>query len=1001
MNTLINAIYDKSLLKFVDPEHLSELLDVSHEKTFQKLENISTAITTKYLVLILEGQVDVLDKSSQSRIEKLVPGKSFELDSLINNKKRWSNDWIAVTNTTVLIIPFEDFCHYLPKDHLNYLRLISQVLELQKFKNDMRLLGISENNIRQLILKMEKKSWKEASLHPGSIYIISNGSIEFQIKRGSQIFDLAKFGISEYFLIQDLPDLLTKGEQDNSGWLLHVDHIVNSPGGSAQFKIMDTIGDKYFEIVHDQASNSIAEEDDFHDEMSDDEDKPLEYFYSTEEENKIAHKIKPVFQLQNDMMDCGAACMSMISNFYGKKINIATWRSLLHVTREGASMLSIKRGAGRVGFDSIGVSVGFKGLHLIHKPFIALMAYHYVVVYKVNENEVLAADPEKGLIKISKDAFTEDFSRNVIALRPNENFKNFPESKSAYKKYAFLVLEHKNEILEIITFSIIILGLTLIQPIFLQFIFDNVLFEQNMTGLHVFATIAIFANIILSGAVFARKSLSNKLTNKLNAKLSALLYRHILKLPLSYFALRNVGDITSRMDELDKIREYISEKAVSTFINIMTLVIYASVLLLFHSYFFFLIIFSIIVIVFTVKNSFKEMKAVLLESFAVSAKNVSVSYEQISSIKTIKSLSATLSARWRWEESLNKMLKQRLKLQKMISRLVSTNAVSQQLMTISFLLLSVYLYMHGQLSLGQIVAVNAIVASVIRPLISLIIDWDDFDKVKISLEKIDELVTSKTEGQFHGVLSDKSLQIDEIEFKDVWFRYGGDFSPWIIRGLNLKIRKGEVVAFIGASGSGKSTLAYMLNLLYEPTKGEILINGVNLKSIPLGSLRKSIAVILQDHASFTGTVMENIALGDTTPDFKKIIECSNLADAHGFISALPLAYMTELGDGKQGLSGGQYQRINIARALYKNPEILILDEATSALDTLTEKIVVKNIKEFSENKTTIIIAHRLNTIQHATRIIVLKNGKIIEEGDHQQLLSSQGAYYSMYKKQMH
>jgi subfamily B ATP-binding cassette protein HlyB/CyaB len=1001
MNSLVNTIYERSLLKFVVIEHLADLLDATPERTFQKQENLSVAINTKTLVIILEGQVDIIDKSTQSRIEKLGPGKSIELDSLLDNKKRWNYDWIATTTTTVLLVSFEDFCNYLHPDYLNYLKIISQYIELQKFKNDMRLLGIPEINIRRLVLMMKKVSWDEVSSIPGSVFIVSNGSIEFQLKSGSQTYDLAKFAISEYFLAPDLPDVITKPSKDLTGWMLSYDDQVNSPEGSARFKILDIIGDKHTEILKEHESKTVREEDDFQDEMVEEEDKPLEYFYASEDEKKKENLIKPFAMLQNDMMDCGAACMSMICNFYGRSINIATWRSLLHVTREGASMLSIKRGSQRVGFDSIGVSVGFKGIHLLRKPFIALMAYHYVVVYKVFDETVLVADPEKGLISLTKDDFIKDFSKSVIALRPNDRLKAFPESKSAYRKYTFLVLEHRKELLEIIAYSMIILGLTLIQPIFLQFIFDNVLFEQNMMGLHIFAAIAIAANFILGCTVFARKSLSNKLTNKLNAKLSALLFRHILKLPLSYFALRNVGDITSRMDELDKIREYLSEKAIGTFINIMTLFIYASVLLLFHSSFFYLMIVSVVTIVLTVKNRFKEMKGVLHETFAVTAKNISISYEQVSSIKTIKSLSATLAARWRWEESLNRMLKQRLKFQKMVANLVSINAISQQVMTICFLLLSVYLYMNGQLSLGQIVAVNAIVASVIRPLISLIIDWDDFDKVKISLEKIDELVTSRIEGSTHEEAYEGSLQIKDIEFRDVWFRYGGDFSPWIIKGLNLKIKKGEVVAFIGSSGSGKSTLAYMLNLLYEPTKGEILINGRNLKSIPLGTLRSSISVILQEHASFTGSVISNIALGDTSPDFKKVIECSALADAHGFISALPSAYMTELGDGKQGLSGGQYQRINIARALYRNPEILILDEATSALDTLTEKVVVKNIKEVSKDKTTIIIAHRLNTIQHATRIVVLKNGKIIEEGDHQQLLSSQGAYYSMYKKQMH
>lgn len=993
----INPIRIKSILSFVPDDHLTALLSQCQVKTFSKGEIISNSIPLKTMTVAISGLSDIFDKISGSKIETIGPGKSFELGTLISEKKRWLYDWIASGEVIALLIPFEAFVTHVEPQYMDYLKLITQHAELQKFKNDLRLVGVEEKIIRYFVSGLKQTDWSEAKNSPQSLFVISDGNIEFFYKKN----ELVKLATSDYFIVKDPKVIESKHLNDVKGWMATSENLGSTfTNRDSILRIIDILNDKMCDF--DEALSAPVIIEDPHEDISEpvEEDKfEIEHFIASDQESKIDRKTKPIHFLQHDMMDCAAACMSMISKYYKRNINIATWRSIIHVTKEGASMLSVKKGCDKVGFDSIGVMVSFNGMRRFKTPFIALMSYHYVVVYRVFEDSIEIADPEKGYITLSKDKFVEDYSNNILALRPNENLKSFPESKSQFHKYWFFVTDHKRELVEILFFSLIILILSLIHPIFLQFIFDNVLVGKNLQGLHFFAGIAVAVNMLTGIINYSKSSMVNKFTALLNAKFSSLLFRHILKLPLDYFAIRNVGDITSRVDELEKIQKFISQKAVSSIINIITIILYASILYLFHPSFVVLLIASGFVITVVIKRNFKKMKSILQETFAVSAKSISVAFEQIRALKTISNMSGTLSARWRWETVFNRLLEQRYKFQNLVNVLITINVVSQHALNISFLILSIYLYTINELTLGQIVAISAVSSSLIRPLIGLIADLDDIDKVKISLEKIDELVTARTE--ISPASLTKDLKFEEIEFRDVWFRYGGDLSPWTLKGINLKIKKGEVIAFVGPSGSGKSTLAYMLNLLYEPVKGEIFIDGINVKNIPLQILRTNISMILQDQASFSGNILENIAIGDTNPNLKKAIECSTIAHAHDFITSMPKAYMTELGDGKQGLSGGQHQRLNIARAIYKNPKILILDEATSALDTITERIVVKNLKEVSSEKTTFIIAHRLNTIIHADKIVVIKNGSIVESGNHQQLMAKpQGLYNSLFKKQI-
>ena len=712
------------------------------------------------------------------------------------------------------------------------------------------------------------------------------------------------------------------------------------------------------------------------------------------------HRKKYIWLQQHDMMDCGAACLTMISKFYGKNINLATWRSLVHITKEGASMLSLKKAAEHVGFDSIGVMSGYKALQELHVPMIALLQYHFVVVYKIEDSHVWVADPASQLKKMPKEDFLKEFSNNALLLKPNENLKKYPNSKNTFLKYLELFRGEKIRVLEILMLSMVIFTFGLTLPLFTQFVFDNVLITLDEKFLRFVAIIFIALGLFNTFSEWIRSVLMAKLTSKLDGKFTSLFLNHTLKLPFSYFAVRNVGDITTRLVEIGKIREFFSSKLVTTFLNIFGFTLYTSILLLYKVELLYVLIPFILVFLLILYRIILHVRTNLHDTFKASGKNQSVIFEQMKSFETIKSLGAEISARLRFEETLTALLKLKRKFELIVTLLQSFSGFYQEFISLSLFITSIYFYFQGELTLGQVMAVQALAGSITAPLIQLMQDWDELNKIGISMEKVDEIITSKTEKISFQSNRETKLIIGEVAFKDVFFQYGNEHSPMVLKKINLTLELGRVFAFVGGSGSGKTTLAYMLNRLYSPTKGKIFIGDTDTEIVPLEVLRSNIAMISQDNTLFAGSFLDNITLGDDNPDYEKAIFCAKLSNAHDFIMEKPGGYYHHLGEGGVGISGGQKQRINIARALYRDPHILIMDEATSALDAKSEKIIVDNLKQRAKNKTTIIIAHRLNTIMHADKIFVFDKGHLIESGAHKELLNSRGKYYRMFKKQL-
>ncbi len=950
----------------------------------------------EYLIVVGEGTLGMQDRYFRANIGKLTSGRAVELGNFLSSEKTSDSVLVCEKYCLIFLIKRSVFLNYFGDQNLiSYLKKITKYPELRKIKNDLSLLGYSQKEIISYIyhLQLSTEINDDSQLQKGFI-VIHSGQILFKIKDGYEDKDLVRLKMGQSLVYRTQTEISVHCSK------LFVWFLPRLVSSSPQLSTMSNQLESLFDTVqreveiHEAVKKHSGEDVSLHVE---DDEFTVEDF-SLENIGRIK-KYKPVSIKQHDQMDCGAACMSTIANYYGKKISVASYRSLVSVTREGASMFSLKQAANQTGFDAIAIFSGLKAFKKMIFPAIALMQYHYVVVYEINDKYVHMSDPGVGFRKMPIDDFKAEWSGNALCLKTNNEFSSIQESGKSWTKYLKLLQHEKIDLFTAFLASVLIFIFGLGQPLFMQFLFDNVLANQNKKLLVGLAVMMILFSLLENYIKYCRNYILSLLTGKIEMKFSSLFFKQVLKLPLGFFAVRNVGDITSRIEEMAQIREFITNKTISTFLNLVTLFLYFIILYLYSP--------ILVVVTFVMIPSFllflkyfgTKIRLFYNQLFVSSAKMQSLMYEQLDAALTLKSLNLNMISMWRWQHKFEKTLQEKKKFETIIAIFTGVKSFFDEFFKVVLLGVAIYLYMKEELSLGQVVAINTISGSLIQPFISIISLWDEFKQVQVSFDKVDDIFTAAPENYND---SSKSVEFkdDTIKFENISFQYGSELSPMVLSGVNLEIKKGETVAFVGGSGSGKSTLAYMLAGLYVPREGKVKIGGVDISQVPLNRLRQKVRVVLQDNNLFTGSVVDNITFGSSTSSFIDVVKAAKDADAHDFISSLPHGYNTELGEKGNGrLSGGQKQRINIARAFYSDPEILIMDEATSSLDAVAEEKIIDAVKK-RQGRTTIIIAHRLNTISYADKIVVIDKGQVIEVGSHRELIKLRGRYYSLFKKQL-
>ena len=707
------------------------------------------------------------------------------------------------------------------------------------------------------------------------------------------------------------------------------------------------------------------------------------------------------FMQQQSSSDCGAACLGMISQYYGKRFTINYLRNLAGIGRTGVSLKGLTKASENLGYQARPVRASLNRLAEQNNPWIAhWQGDHYIVVYWIKGNQILVADPAMGKYKLSRQVFIEGWTGYALLLNPTERLYQTSNTKRSLGQFFGLLWPYRNLAWQIIALSVLIQIFGLISPLFTQIILDQIVVNKSQTTLNVFVIGALIFGLWGMGLSATRKYLLSYFSNRLNVTMVSGFINHALNLPLKFFESRRVGDITTRVGENSKIQRFLLGQVLLSWLNFVTGFVYLGLMLYYNWQLTVLVLGLIPPIVILTLVATPLLRRLSRERFNAVANQNSSLVEMMTGVATVKAVAAEQEIRWRWEDLLTNQINVRFKGQKLAINLGLLSGLINSIGGTALLWYGATLVIQDQLTIGQFVAFNMMKGHIISPVIALVGLWDELQEVLISVERLNDVFdTEPEETPAKQMLALPPVRGD-VKLENVTFRYDTEEERNALQNISLEVQAGQTIAIVGRSGSGKSTLVKLLQGLYFPTSGQIWIDGYDIQHISPPSLRSQLGVVPQDCFLFSGTILENINLYRPEFTLEQAIEVAKLAEAHAFIQAMPLGYNTKVGERGSTLSGGQRQRIAIARALLGKPRILILDEATSSLDTESEKRFQHNLARLSRECTTFIIAHRLSTIRNADRILVLDRGFIAEQGTHEELMAQQNLYYHLAKQQI-
>ncbi len=716
-------------------------------------------------------------------------------------------------------------------------------------------------------------------------------------------------------------------------------------------------------------------------------------------------------EYQMDSKDCGPASLKIISKYYGKYYKLPFLRELCSITKAGVSFHDIGFAAEQIGFRnrcySLSLQNFFKRIPL--PCIVHWKGNHFVVVYKCRKGNVYVSDPAMGLVKYSVKEFGngwlkgsgEEKKGTLMVLEPTTLFYNNTKArqdkpKTLYKVIDYFLPYRKN----FYVLFMVMLIVTLLQAL-LPFISKAVIDVGIQTNDLDFINIVLIANItiilsMLLGNVI-RDWILLHITSRVNISLVSDYLIKLMKLPITFFEDKLVGDILQRANDHERIRSFIMNNSVNLVFASITFLVFSIVLFTFNVTIFWIFILGNLIYVLWILSSLKWRKKFDWENFELNSKNQSYWVETISCVQDIKTNNYEIQRRWEWEAIQARLF--------MVNQRVLTldniqNVGAQFITTLTNLLITFYCakaVIRGEITFGVMISTQFIIGMLAGPVVQFIIYIQSLNYAKISYQRINEVHDLDDE----ETIVTNNLELPEFKslfFNNVSFQYGKN-SPLVLKNISLIIPEGCVTAIVGDSGSGKSTLLKLLLRLYQPSYGNIQIGNMNINGINLKQWRAKCGLVLQDGKIFNDTILNNIAVGEDEIDYQKLRNCVIVANIAKEIEELPQGYNTIMGEMGRGMSGGQKQRLLIARALYKDPDYLFLDEATNSLDSINEKKIVEAMNVIFNGKTVVVVAHRLSTIQKAHQIIVLKSGSVVETGNHDVLMKQQSHYYDLVSAQ--
>jgi ATP-binding cassette, subfamily B, bacterial len=740
------------------------------------------------------------------------------------------------------------------------------------------------------------------------------------------------------------------------------------------------------------------------------------------------------FYPQFDVKDCGPTCLRMIAKHYGKVYSLNTLRERSFITREGVSMLGISDAAETIGFRTVGAKLNLD--QLINEASLPCIVHwkrnHFVVLIKIarpnylritrkNSNQapeksgdllVHIADPARGIVCYKIEEFKKAWLSTVnngeekghcLLLEPTPEFYAIEDVK-LNRKNAFFLLRYlrpyKGLVVQLVLSFVVASILQLILPFLTQSIVDKGINYKDFS----FLTLVLVAQLALmlgqSAVEFIRGWIMLHLTTRVNISLISDFLVKLMRLPIAFFDSKMTGDIMQRIGDNSRIQNFLTSTSLNIFFSGTNFIIFGCIMASYNPKVFLIFLLGSALYVFWVSIFLKYRRELDNRRFAQSASNQSNIIQLITGMQEIKLNNCEKQKRWEWERIQALLFKISIK-GLMLNQYQSAGALlinsSKNFIITFFTARSV---IDGQMTLGMMLAVQYIIGQMNSPIEQLIGFMQSWQDAKISLERLGEIQEKEPED------SDNVLKVSEmpnemdIKIKNLSFQYEGPHSPLVLKKIDLVIPANKVTAIVGTSGSGKTTLLKLLLGFYQPAEGEITVGNTSLNTINCHLWRQQTGAVMQDGFIFSDTIANNITVSDEIIDKEKLLHAVKVANIKEFIESLPLGYNTQIGGEGHGISQGQKQRILIARAVYKNPRILLFDEATNALDANNEQIIMRYLDEFFTGRTVVIVAHRLSTVKHADNIIVLEKGAIVEQGKHMELAKLNGSYYHLVKNQL-
>jgi len=717
---------------------------------------------------------------------------------------------------------------------------------------------------------------------------------------------------------------------------------------------------------------------------------------------------------QHYIMDCGPTCLKMIARHYGKVIPLDTIREKIKLSKFGVTLFGIKEVAIDMGFECAGALLTFDQLSESEFPVIAHWKQnHFLVIYKIRKEKVYVSDPASGnkvykkeeFLKLWCSNFTAEEPRGVIlTMTPTDNFYNleeiadFTNTVSLSHLFNYLKL-HKRDVYYILIAIGISSIIQFIFPFLTQLIVDNGISNKDL-NIVMLILLAQFA--LLLGRLFieyVRGWLLLYVNSRINVTILSEFLIKLLKLPLSFFDTKHSGDILQRINDQRRIQDFLTGPSLEILFSLITIIVLSFTLFFYDFRIFSIFIISSVLYVLWSIYMLKARRTLDYKRFELSGENQSAIIQLINGIQDIKLNNSENHSRWSWEKIQSKLFNLNIDSLKISQTLQSGSFFLNEGKNILITYVAAVGVIHGQFTLGVMLAIQAIVGQLNGPISLLINLFQNFYETKLSIERLNEIHNLKNE---EDILPEQEFNysgINDLVMSGLDFAYPGTYDA-VLKDVNIHIPAGKITAIVGSSGSGKTTLLKILLKFYENYSGEIFHGEENLKNIAPSFWRSKCGTVLQDGFIFSDTIANNIAIGQDEIDKDRLGQAIEVANIGDYITSLPLTTDTKIGAEGLGISQGQRQRILIARAVYKNPDFIFFDEATNALDANNESIITRNLEKFFKNKTVVIVAHRLSTVKNADQIIVMEKGRIIETGNHRSLVKSHGAYHTLVKNQL-